>query len=322
MDDVALVGVHGLEGDIAAVLRHLAGDLFRQALEALLALFAVIFCVDLHAGAVLLAAAVDAVVRQLLDGVERFAAAADQRAELFTFEEDLVAALLTLVDLDLSGGVHVLKKALEERADLLALLVVALFAEVDNGLGLRGGTLRALGAGRAVLAAVFARGTVAAFGTRLVVCTGFFFLQHLGRVHGHGLGRRSGFNFLFGLGCGRLFHRLDLFGLAVVIAHANARGRAADAEESGLRALKDFNRNVVSVHLQLRERALDGLVLRLARYVNKLDHSDKLLTIILRSVRGRRNGRGHRGGRRRVRFRSWNFSFLWPWQPAFPHAFP
>ena len=107
VDDVALVGVHGLEGDIAAVLRHLAGDLFRQALEALLALFAVIFCVDLHAGTVLLAAAVDAVVRQLLDGVERFAAAADQRAELFTFEEDLVAALLTLVDLDLSGGVHV-----------------------------------------------------------------------------------------------------------------------------------------------------------------------------------------------------------------------
>ena len=86
MDDVALVGVHGLEGDIAAVLRHLAGDLFRQALEALLALFAVIFCIDLHAGAVLLAAAVDAVVRQLLDGVERFAAAADQRAELFALE--------------------------------------------------------------------------------------------------------------------------------------------------------------------------------------------------------------------------------------------
>ena len=88
----------------------------RKALKALLALFAVIFCVDLHAGAVLLAAAVDAVIRQLLDGVERFAATADQRAELFTFEEDLVAALLTLVDLDLSGGVHVLKKALEERA--------------------------------------------------------------------------------------------------------------------------------------------------------------------------------------------------------------
>ena len=212
-----------------------------------------------------------------------------------------------------------LKKALEERADLLALLVVALFAEVDNGLGLRGGTLRALGAGSAVLAAVFARGTAAAL---FLGGAGFFLLQNLGRVHGHGLGRRSGFNFLFGLGCGRLFHRLDLFGLAVVIAHANARGRAADAEESGFRALKNFNRNVVSVHLQLRERALDGLVLRLARYVNKLDHSDKLLTIILRSARGRRNGRGHRGGRRRVRFRSWNFSSSWILQPAFPHAFP
>lgn len=93
-----------------------------------------------------------------------------------------------------------LKKALKERADLLALLVVALFAEVDNGLGLRGGTLRALGAGRAVLAAVFARGTVAAFGTRLVVCTGFFFCSTSGAYMGTALGAEAGSTFFSGLG--------------------------------------------------------------------------------------------------------------------------
>ena len=81
---MALVGVHRLERHIAAVLDHLARDLLRQTLQTLLALFAVVLGVDLHAGALALASAVDGIVRQLLNGVERFAAAADERAELFT----------------------------------------------------------------------------------------------------------------------------------------------------------------------------------------------------------------------------------------------
>ena len=143
---MALVSIHRLEGDVAAVLGDLTGNLFRKALKALLALFAVILGIDLHAHAVFLAAAVDAVIRQLLDGVERFAAAADQRAELFALEIDLVAALFALVDLDLGSGIHVLKETLEEGTDLLALFVAALLAKVDDGFRLRGGTLRALGA--------------------------------------------------------------------------------------------------------------------------------------------------------------------------------
>ena len=68
VDDVALVGVHGPEGTLRRYFVTLPATFFRQALEVSLALFAVIFCADLHAGTVLLAAAVDAVIRQLLDG--------------------------------------------------------------------------------------------------------------------------------------------------------------------------------------------------------------------------------------------------------------
>lgn len=52
---MALVSIHRLEGDVAAVLGDLTGNLFRKALKALLALFAVILGIDLHAHAVFLA---------------------------------------------------------------------------------------------------------------------------------------------------------------------------------------------------------------------------------------------------------------------------
>jgi len=94
----------------------------------------------------------------------------------------------------------VLKKALEERADLLALLVVALFAEVDNGLGLRGGTLA-----RSARGARFSRrSSRAGRSPRSVRGLSFardsFFCSTSGAYMGTALGAEAGSTFFSGLG--------------------------------------------------------------------------------------------------------------------------
>ena len=141
----------------------------------------------------------------------------------------------------------------EERADLLALLVADLLAEhgrlARSLLGLR------LGPALAALGLAF-----------LLFPGAHFLLQHLGAVNGlllH-LGRGA-----LGLGLDRLRLRLRL---TVVIADADRCGRAADAEEAGLRAFEDLDGNVVALHTELLQCAADGLVLGLARHINKLDH--------------------------------------------------
>ena len=139
----------------------------------------------------------------------------------------------------------------EERADLLALLVADLLAEHDrlvrSLLGLRLGP------------------ALAALGLALLLFPGaHFLLQHLGAVNGFLL--RLG---ALGLGLDWLRLRLRL---TVVIADADRCGRAADAEEAGLRALEDLDGHIVALQTELLQCAADGLVLGLARHINKLDH--------------------------------------------------
>ena len=137
----------------------------------------------------------------------------------------------------------------EERADLLALLVADLLAEHDrlarSLLGLR------LGPALAALDLAF-----------LLFPGAHFLLQHLGAVNG----------FLLRLGRGALGLGLDRLRLTVVIADADRCGRAADAEEAGLRALEDLDGHIVALQTELLQCAADGLVLGLARHINKLDH--------------------------------------------------
>ena len=132
----------------------------------------------------------------------------------------------------------------EERADLLALLVADLLAEhgrlARSLLGLR------LGPALAALGLAF-----------LLFPGAHFLLQHLGAVNG----------LLLRLGLG-----LDRLRLTVVIADADRCGRAADAEEAGLRALEDLDGHIVALQTELLQCAADGLVLGLARHINKLDH--------------------------------------------------
>ena len=75
VDHMALISVHGLQGDVSAVFRHLCADLFGQALQGFLPLCPVGLSVDIDADPLCLAA-VDGVVCQVLDRVEGVAAAA------------------------------------------------------------------------------------------------------------------------------------------------------------------------------------------------------------------------------------------------------
>ena len=124
VDDMTLVGVHGLQRHAAAVLGHLGSHLTGQTLQTLLPLGAVVLRVHLDADA-LVTAGVDGVVGQLLDGVQRFAAAANELTQLVALKNDLITALLHLVDLDLGHAVHMLQQTGDKSHDALGVLVLA-----------------------------------------------------------------------------------------------------------------------------------------------------------------------------------------------------
>ena len=251
VDDVALIGVHGLERHAAAVLEHLARDLAGEILQALLALGAVVLRVDIDAHA-LVAPGVDGVVRQLLDRVERLAAAADELAELLADEDGLIAALLRLIDLDAGIAVHVLQQTLEEGDDALGVLVGADAVRLGGGL-LCGGLRLFLGLFR--------------------LC---------GRGGLGGLLRPVGLLFRLGL---RLFLRDGGRGrLGVRIRHAHLRRAAADAQKAALRALENLDGHIVAILLQLLERLADGLFLSLARYVDKTHRQNSLIVVVIFAV--------------------------------------
>ena len=119
MDHMALIGVHRLERDVPAVAGDLACDLLGQTLQRLLALEAVALGVNVDAHALVLAA-VDGIVGQMLDRVERLAPAADEDAEVLAHEVDQIGIIAGVDGVRHGIGAHVLEKALDE--DLNALL--------------------------------------------------------------------------------------------------------------------------------------------------------------------------------------------------------
>ena len=78
---MALIGVHGLQRHAAAILGDLTGHLPGQRLQTLLPLGPIVLGVHVDPDA-LIRSGVDGVVGQLLDGVQRLAAAADELAQL------------------------------------------------------------------------------------------------------------------------------------------------------------------------------------------------------------------------------------------------
>lgn len=102
VDHMALIGVHGLQGDAAAILGDLSGHLAGQGLQALLALGPVVLGVHMDADA-LFPAGIDGIVGQLLDGIQGLAPAADELAQLLALQHHAVTALLRLGDCTWAG---------------------------------------------------------------------------------------------------------------------------------------------------------------------------------------------------------------------------
>ena len=113
---MALVGIHRLKRHAALVLDGLCGHLLRQTHERLLTLGAVALGIDTDVH-MLITAAIDGVIGQVLDRVERLAAAADDRAHVAAGQVHVHAAVFTRGDLDLRLDAHVLEQAADERAD-------------------------------------------------------------------------------------------------------------------------------------------------------------------------------------------------------------
>ena len=275
---MALIGVHRLERDVAAVPDDLARDLRRQTLKRLLALETVVLGIDIDAHALGLAA-VDGVVRQMLDGVERLAAAADQNAEIFTDQIDHIGLVGGLGGVRHGVGAHVLQQTLDKLLDLF-LDRAGLGGGVDLRLGrsaLLGGCLRRLRSLRLLRLALRARLGLAR-GLRLLrlgLGTG---LRHGRRGRCRSGGRDD-------LRCGgRLLH--GLFGLAsggrgerglgrlvrCFIGHLDPRGLRADAKETGSGIVQHFDRDTVAVHAELLERGCDREVNGLAGSGNEFFH--------------------------------------------------
>ena len=121
MDHMALIGVHGLQGDVAAVFDHLTGHLLGQADQGLLPLGPVALGVHMNTDPLGLAV-VDGVAGELLDGVQGLAPAADQAAQLPAHQLHLIGSVLVHAD-DGSGlGPHLGQQAGEKGVDALRLL--------------------------------------------------------------------------------------------------------------------------------------------------------------------------------------------------------
>ncbi len=163
MDNVPLVSVHRLQRHIPPVLDCPGGLLPGQPLEALLPLEPVVLRVHMDPDP-LLAALVDGVIGQLLDGVQGLAPAADKRPQLLAFQNDLVASLGVQIDLRPGGAAHMLQQSLQERNDLPCLFIIAGLAQIHrrgdrcgflhDRLLLRRGLPSASGLGRLLLASL------------------------------------------------------------------------------------------------------------------------------------------------------------------------
>ena len=250
-----LVGVHGLHGDVPAIADGLLGHLPGETAEALLPALPVVLRVQLDAAAAL-AAPVHGVARELLDGVQGLAPAADEGAQVLPLQEDLVAALLRLIDPDLGLGLHLPEKAGEELLDGLGLGVVHLLAQGGGGQGRGSLALRQVLPG---LGLGLRPGLLSLGGTGLVLLCGT--LASLGplRLGGGGLGLRDG------LGTDGL--RGGLLHLLAVGNADDSRG-SAQSQKAALCPLQHPDGDIVPVHVQLGQGLGQGLLHGLSADIN------------------------------------------------------
>ncbi len=223
-------------------------------LEALLPLEAVVLRVHVDAHP-LLAAPVDGVVGQLLDGVQGLAPSADERAQLLPLQNGLVAALLVPVHLHLGLAAHVAEETGEKLHNLRRLLVLTDLPQVlgrqhRQGSGGLHGLLRPLLPLR----------TLPALRTPALLPflrTGRL-LRPLRRRGLDGLPRRRGCG---GGGLRRLIRQ--------TVAHPNLSRAGADAQKALLCPLQNLHGHLFPLQTQLRQGLCNSLVLGLARHIYK-----------------------------------------------------
>ena len=208
---------------------------------------------------------VHSVVAQMLDRVQRVAAAADQVAQIFAFQLHMVSIVLTLGSMRNSLRAHVLQQALQELLDLL-LHRAGLGRSVDLGLlGSLGGLdlgltgLLLLGSCR-----LFGLGGLGLGSLGLGLSLGSLGLLHRGsslRLIGAGSSAQSALGLLHNRrGVGDLIGHLDL-------GHLGTK-----AQETGLGLLQDLDRNAVPIQTQLGQSRLNGQINGLSRGDKGLFH--------------------------------------------------
>ena len=290
MDHMALIGVHRLKRDVAAVLDDLARDLLRQPLQRFLALAAVVLGVDVDAHALVLAA-VDGVVGQMLDGVERLAAAADQDAQIFADEVDHIALIRVFHGVRHGVRAHVLKQALHKDLDRL-LDRAGLRGCVGLWLGGRSGLFfnRLFLCGlRLLRPAVFTALRTRLVGLRCARRIRFRLLRlglRRGRRRNHtrsGLSRRGddpggdpsgrrGLLWLAARCAGEGGRRRSGLLVGHLVGHLDLGRLRADAKKARFGIFQNFNRDAVAVHAELLKRGGDGQIDGLSGCGNKLFH--------------------------------------------------
>ena len=251
MDHVPLIGVHGLQGDVPAVLDHLARRFAGQAVEGFLPAGAVALGVHVDAHP-MAAALVHRVAGELLDGVQGLPPVADKGAHILPLQHHLVGVAVTG---NHGGGLHphVLEQPGLEADDGGRHVAVRLSAPLDGG-GLGGGsglfhTGRGLGPGLRLGRGLGSLGGLGLFG--------------LGRGGGLDL-RRGG-----GDGGGRLVRRL--------VGELHLGGHGTDAQKAGLAPVQDLHGNVVTVQTQMGQALGNGLVLGLGGEFHIFQHETALL---------------------------------------------
>ena len=239
MDHMALVGVHGLQGHILPVFDHLAGHLYRQPLERLLPLGPIALGIHMDAHPLRLAV-VHRVIGQLLNGIQSLAPAANDSPQALALKDHLIASLRG--QSDLRDGLHmeVFHQPSEEGPDLLRLPVIPL-----NRGGLLSGDQHLIPGQETV--GILPLGC----GSRLLLL----------RCGGGGLLNRL----LRGRGGGLLLVR-DL------IAHPDLGGVSAKSQKAGFGPLDHFHRDVIPVHVQLKQGRSNGVLLRTTGGLNPFQH--------------------------------------------------
>ena len=242
---MTLIGVHGLQCHAAAVFDDLGGHLVGQADERLFSLGPVVLGVQRNMD-MLLAAAVDGVVHQMLNGIQGLAPAADDGAHVGTVHDDVDAVVVRIGELQAGFHVHVLKQAHQELRHFGSIGILGI---VLNFQGLLHGFFLCCG-------------SFFLFGCLLLFLGGGFFLF-------------PGF---------RCFRRFLLRLIRSFVTDADHGRRGADAQKTGFGAFHDLHGDIVALQAQFFQSRSHRILSGASAFFQCLYHIQSSFTLVLFSA--------------------------------------